>query len=394
MENLKAAYILAQEKHNRAEKRISVLFKITIALCIALMFFAEPLAERFFSFEVTETIDTYVCYTTTYGTRYHAGGCGYLWNSSHETTVYYAEKHNYSPCTKCTPTESITLKLTEKFYWNITKTKMSKTSPNFMIWLCGTCCLFVGYYGLTITPRKKRNAARAEMKRIKEEQEKQQKIEAGKAARRKEEERQNNNRNVLCSLGADNVMIPKGVTLLSDGTPIHGQANRSYPYGTYTVFISPSGCKFHTNNRCYRNVTAIHLFKLPHGYTPCKNCANGIQYPVVRPEWYTEIMSRKRNQPQSETASYERLLKVLQIGAGVTDVYDAIQKISAFYIRKGIEIPEDLYCDIALLTVQEKFEKLVKILELGLGVSGIENVTNNFIRFYKEKGITFPDDIL
>lgn len=63
--------------------------------------------------DVVKQISTYVCYTTNSGRKYHAAGCQYLWNSSHETTVYEAEERGYSACSKCTPTERTTINITE-----------------------------------------------------------------------------------------------------------------------------------------------------------------------------------------------------------------------------------------------------------------------------------------
>ena len=107
---------------------------------------------------------------------------------------------------------------------------------------------------------------------------------------------------------------------------------------------------------------------------------------------YGNVYSKLR-QNELETKAYERLLRVLKIGAGADDVDNAITKFSAFYLKKGKEIPNELYGGVAHLSTQEKYENLLKILELGIGVSGIENVTNRLIDFYKAKGIEFPYDI-
>lgn len=101
-----------------------------------------------------------------------------------------------------------------------------------------------------------------------------------------------------------------------------------------------------------------------------------------------------RSPSQAEPASYNRLLKVLQIGAGAKDVDSAISMFSSFYLRKGVQIPSELFENVDHLTAQEKYEKLIKILEVGTGVAGIENVTRRFVEFYTAKGIVFPDDIL
>lgn len=307
MANSTDSYTIAQKKHREAEDRIASIGNTIVILSIVLAIFAGSLAKQFFSYEVDEevtkresyqhpvgTVNTYVCYITDYGACYHARGCSSLWKSSHKTTVYAAKKAGYQPCSKCTPTVRTTLVLTETRYRDVTKTKTVTKEPAFLVWLCGTGCLVVAYFALTVEWRKQRDEASAEMQRIKEENDRLQRAQAAMAARRKEEERQNNNMNVLHSLGAGTVVLPQGVTLLPDGTPVSGQVSRFHPYGSYTVFISPSGRKFHKHIRCYRNLTAIHLFKLPPGYTPCKNCASGMQYPVIRPAWYMELTVKKR----------------------------------------------------------------------------------------------------
>ncbi len=229
-------------------------------------------------------------------------------------------------------------------------------------------------------------------------------------AQKREKQIQENNLAVLRSLGAEDISIPRGIKLLPDGTPITGQSSGCFPYGGYTVFISPSGRKFHKRIHCCRSLSAIHLFKLPREYTPCRSCASGMPYPVVLPIWYKNLLARQVSKPvnpspdrntystiqrtQSETEANERLLKILKIGAGAEDVDNAITMFSAFYLRKGVEIPNELYLGVSLLTTQEKCANLLNILELGTGVTGIENVTRRLMDFYKAKGIAFPDDVL
>ena len=98
-------------------------------------------------------------------------------------------------------------------------------------------------------------------------------------------------------------------------------------------------------------------------------------------------MYNKMRADQLENDSYERLLKVLQIGTGVENIDDAIQRFSTFYLNKGKDIPKELYSNVAHLPKQDKCKKLLKILELGIGTEGIENVTNKLVDFYKAKGV-------
>ncbi len=107
---------------------------------------------------------------------------------------------------------------------------------------------------------------------------------------------------------------------------------------------------------------------------------------------YGNIYSKLR-QNELETASYERLLKVLKIGAGSDDVDSAICKFSAFYLKQGKDIPNELYWGITNHSKQKKRENLLKILELGIGIEGIDNVISRLVDFYTAKGIVFPNDI-
>jgi len=108
---------------------------------------------------------------------------------------------------------------------------------------------------------------------------------------------------------------------------------------------------------------------------------------------YGNIYS-KLKQTQSETEAYTRLLKILKIAVGTEDIDDVITVFSDFYLKKGIAIPSELYQDVAHCSKQKKHENLLKILELGTGVTGIENVTRRLIDFYTANGIVFPADIL
>jgi hypothetical protein len=42
-------------------------------------------------------------YVTDYGSKYHASGCGSLWNSQHSISLIDAVKKGYTPCSRCDP---------------------------------------------------------------------------------------------------------------------------------------------------------------------------------------------------------------------------------------------------------------------------------------------------
>lgn len=88
---------------------------------------------------------------------------------------------------------------------------------------------------------------------------------------------------------------------------------------------------------------------------------------------------------------YEKLLDIIKIGAGVTDLDSAIQTFFGFYMEKNIPIPLELVITKDKTTI-EKYENLLKILEMGIGTTGINNVQKKLFDFYKSKGIVFPFD--
>ena len=122
------------------------------AFCMGfiLVFSSSWLAKHVFSYEVKEsyvsqeaydhivgTVDTYVCYTTDYGEKYHAAGCGSLWNSSHKTTVYHAQKRGYDPCAKCTPTERTVADIVETRYRDVEQTRTVTKTPTLRVFFVG-----------------------------------------------------------------------------------------------------------------------------------------------------------------------------------------------------------------------------------------------------------------
>ena len=101
----------------------------------------------------------------------------------------------------------------------------------------------------------------------------------------------------------------------------------------------------------------------------------------------------KFRQAEKEKAAYQRLLNIIKIGSGSEDVDKARINFASFYLGKGKDIPKELYLNLTQLSEEEKCERLLEILEIGIGITGIENVSNKLLAFYKAKGITFPNDI-
>lgn len=193
---------------------------------------------------------------------------------------------------------------------------------------------------------------------------------------------------------------------------------------TYTFFLGSSpynyNAKYHKRSCRYAKLSTpinAHSLRKSSHYKPCMLCQCNLPDTAWVEEYsklysflkkYVDLQtSRQQNvenycgnvysklqQTQTKTEIYDRLLKVLKIGAGAENVDSAIAMFSNFYLNKRIAIPGELYCDVAHLSKQEQCENLLKILELGIGVTGIENVTRRLIDFYKANGIDFPDDSL
>lgn len=169
--NDKPTDIEPRDRLDKLETRLSIIRLVAIALCVVLLFSLDWLSESVFAHNVLKehttiepyeyvsgTVSTYVCYTTTYGSCYHADYCGALWNSSRKTTVYEAEQRGYEPCTKCTPYEEANILLKEYGYKDVIHTIwVVEPASKFMIWLLGTGGIVLFYFVLTINIRKKIN---------------------------------------------------------------------------------------------------------------------------------------------------------------------------------------------------------------------------------------------
>ena len=157
-----------RKKIDSLETRLSVIRFIAIALCVVMVFVSPWLGENVLAYEVEETnmvteryeqvvgtVSTYVCYTTEYGDKYHARGCGYLWNSSYKTTVYQAKTDGYGACSQCTPTEKTTLELKETRYREVEQTETITKKPTVWIWLISTGVIVLIYYMSTAGLKKR-----------------------------------------------------------------------------------------------------------------------------------------------------------------------------------------------------------------------------------------------
>ena len=99
---------------------------------------------------------------------------------------------------------------------------------------------------------------------------------------------------ILDNLGIVDVKIPRGVSLMPDGTPTIGDVSDFRPFGDYTVYIAVKGCRYHKRMSCCKTGVAHHLFKLPPNVTPCQICAKGMDVRPEVPMWYRQIENKSK----------------------------------------------------------------------------------------------------
>lgn len=156
-------------KRERLETVQSFVILLFVFLIIGLSFGSVWLAKNVYSYEVKteeivlekynyptgEKINTFVCYTTTYGDCYHAEDCRYLWNSSHKTDVYTAQRQGFIACSMCSPTEKKTIEITETRYREVTKEKIEEKHPTALLFILGLIPLLAVFIPLLIFIKRK-----------------------------------------------------------------------------------------------------------------------------------------------------------------------------------------------------------------------------------------------
>jgi hypothetical protein len=156
-------------RRERLETALSVIVLVFVLLIVGLFFGSSWLAKNVYSYEVIteetieeayqhptgEKINTFVCYTTTYGECYHAESCGYLWSSSHQTTVYDAELRGYSSCSRCSPTEKTVIEITETRYRDVKLERVEEKHPTLELFIIGFFPLLAVFLILFISIKRK-----------------------------------------------------------------------------------------------------------------------------------------------------------------------------------------------------------------------------------------------
>ena len=95
--------------------------------------------------------------------------------------------------------------------------------------------------------------------------------------------------------------VPAGVSFTKDDLP-YDSDNHS-KYGSFTLYITPSGTCYHTDKTCPRshNVIPINLVKAS-DRKPCNRCAKG--YDGKLPSWYTTYIEYKKKIKHYEITDY------------------------------------------------------------------------------------------
>ena len=74
------------------------------AICVIIVLVVQLFHPLYLNFAYAKAEDeTITVYVTTYGTKYHRHGCGYLSRSCHELSLKRAISMGYSPCSRCHP---------------------------------------------------------------------------------------------------------------------------------------------------------------------------------------------------------------------------------------------------------------------------------------------------
>lgn len=126
----------------------------------------------------------------------------------------------------------------------------------------------------------------------------------------KERELRNKNAAILRNLGCEDIEVPKNVILLENGTPALGNISDSKPFGTYTVYITRKGTRFHASPNCSRGGNVCHIWNLPKGMLPCKNCASCLESISRVPEWYLMIKEKRAIRKTSVVNSEQKIQRL------------------------------------------------------------------------------------
>lgn len=90
-------------------------------------------------------------------------------------------------------------------------------------------------------------------------------------------------------------ILPDGVSITKNGYPALGYVDDDFPYGKYTVYITPSGNCYHKSRYC-KYVTlasAVCVLSAMRTKKPCACCTRRKAKPV--PQWYLNFLAASRS---------------------------------------------------------------------------------------------------
>lgn len=100
----------------------------------------------------------------------------------------------------------------------------------------------------------------------------------------------------------DSIQLPEGVALRPTYTPIRGKTSKRYPYGSYTIFMTPTGKTYHCLHDCVPNARPSHFFDRPKDASPCRKCVPLDTYPQDLPDWYIRLREKVESIVPDESA--------------------------------------------------------------------------------------------
>lgn len=89
----------------------------------------------------------------------------------------------------------------------------------------------------------------------------------------------------------DPFSLPPGVSIDKEAFLILGNKSKGYPYGNYTVFITPVAEVYHTRPSC-RNLCLLYpenIMRVLETRRPCSFCGHGMPQSKKLPKWYTNF---------------------------------------------------------------------------------------------------------
>jgi hypothetical protein len=99
---------------------------------------------------------------------------------------------------------------------------------------------------------------------------------------------------------------------------------------------------------------------------------------------------------QNELLKLERLWEIVKVALAPRDfrgnIYQATRTLADIYIEEGKNILTEMYSD--KYTRTEMLEKLNEVIEIGLGVKGVDQATEAIVNLYRSFGVAFPDELL